>query len=215
MYAQVPVASELGKYGVRYRADSHLQAGSVLNKGGAMLTYSCFRFIRLAEMRRLKRCVAFHEDVYEIHRYHRLSPCPRHIGVHDCYYGLGAFDCRESRIYGGAERNEAVLVRRADLNHCHVAPQCSASVEFLRLAEEYRNIVGISALDSLAYIRSYEKALMKENPVKLRVGIWCGAFCVKVVDADILKFTSFPSFAESVNKQPWCACDTAQMHMVS
>ncbi len=215
MYAQMPVSSELGKHGVRYRPDSHLQAGSVLNKGGAMLSNRYFRFIRLAEMRRLKRCVAFNKYVYEVHWYHRLSPCPRHIGVHDGYYGLSAFDCRESRIYGSAERNVAVLVRRADLNHRNVAPQCSASVEFLCLAEEHRNIVGISALDSLAYIRSYEKALMKENPVKLRVGIWCGAFCVKVVDADILKFTSFPSFAESVNKQPWGACDTAQMHMVS
>jgi hypothetical protein len=38
---------------------------------------------------------------------------------------------------------------------------------------------------------------------------------MEVVDADILKFTGFSSFAEGFNKYTWCAGNTAKMNMVA
>ena len=62
-----------------------------------------------------------------------------------------------------------MLVRRTYLNHCNVAWKSSAAVKLLGLAKEYRNIVCISCLNSLADISSHEECLVEEYAVVFRV----------------------------------------------
>ena len=108
-----------------------------------------------------------------------------------------------------------MLVRRTYLDHCDVAAEGSASVELLGLAEEYRNIVGISCLHALAHISSYEESLMEEDAAEFRISIWRRAFGVKVVDAYILKFSCFTSSTEGLDEDAWCACDAAEVDVVA
>ena len=108
-----------------------------------------------------------------------------------------------------------MLVRRADLNHRHVASEGSAAVELLGLAQEYRNIVCISRLNTLAHIRSDEECLMEEDSVIFRVCIRSCTLGVEVMDAHILKFTSVAPLAKGFDEDSWCTCHTAQMDMVA
>jgi hypothetical protein len=108
-----------------------------------------------------------------------------------------------------------VLVRRAYLDHSYVAAKGSATIKFLSLAEEDRDIVGISCLDTLADIGSYEKRLMEEDSVEFRICVWGSSFSVEVVDAYILKFTGLTSAAKCLDKDTWSACHAAQMDMVA
>ena len=106
-----------------------------------MLSDSDFNFVRLTEMRRLERFIAFNKDVDHIHRNHGVTPCARYIRIHYCDHCLGTLDGSQSGINGCTERDIAMFVRRAHLNHRHITAEGSASVELLSLAEEYRNIV--------------------------------------------------------------------------
>ena len=88
-----------------------------------------------------------------------------------------------------------MFIRRADLDHCHIARQGAAAVEFLCLAKEDRNIVCISGLNSLADVASNEESLVEEHSVVFRIGVWCRALCVQVVDAHVTELTCVASAA--------------------
>ena len=108
-----------------------------------------------------------------------------------------------------------MLVRRTYLNHRNVTPECSAAVEFLRLAEEYRDVVGISGLHALADIGSYKESLVEEDSFEFRVCIRSRSFGMEVVDAYILKFSCLSSLAECVDQYAGSACDAAKMNVVA
>ena len=109
----------------------------------------------------------------------------------------------------------AVLVWRTDLYHRYITPQCSATVQFLGLAESYRDIVRVSALDARAHIRPYEKSLVKEYSVEFRVCVGGWAFGVQVMYPDIFQFSCFSSAAECFDQYLRCACNAAEMDVVS
>ena len=215
MDAEVLMASQLRENCVRNGSDAHLEACTILDERSAMLSDRCLHLVRLAEMSRLKRCRILYEDIYHVHRDHGLSPRARDVRIYYRDYGLCAFDGREGSIDRCAQRYESVLVRRAYLDHRDVAAESSASVELLRLAEEYRDVVGIAGLDALAYVRTYEEGLMEENSVVLFVCIWCGSLGVEVMDAYILKFSCVTSSAEGLDKNLRCACNAAEMDVIA
>ena len=108
-----------------------------------------------------------------------------------------------------------MLVRRTYLYHSHIAWKSTASVQLLCLAQEYRDIVGISRLYRLAYVGSDEESLMEEDTVKFRVGIRCRTFCVKMMDTNVLQLSSFTSCAKCIDEYFRCTCDAAEMNVVS
>ena len=105
-------------------------------------------------------------------------------------------------------------VRRTHLDHCHIAPQCAAAVELLSLAEEYRNVVGISALDAMTYIGPDEESLMEEYPIEFRVGVWGGTFGVQMVYAHIFQFSCLSSAAQCLYQYLRSTRHTAQVDVV-
>ena len=209
------MVSELCEHSVRDGSDTHLETCSVVDKSCTMLSDGDFHIVRLAEVSWFERFVAFHEYVDHIHRNHGLSPCARNVRVYDCDYSLCAFDGCKRSIDRCSERYISVLVRRTNLDHGNVASEGAATVELLCLAEEYRNVVCISGLHSFADIGSDEECLMEEDSVIFRIGIWCRAFCMEMVDAYILKFSGITSSAESLDQYLWSACYAAQMDVVS
>ena len=108
-----------------------------------------------------------------------------------------------------------MLVRRAYLDHRNVTSESPAAVQLLGLAQEYRDVVGISGLDALADVPAYEESLVEEYSVELRIGVRSRTFRVEMVDADILKLTGFSSSAEGFDKDARRTCHTAQMDMVA
>jgi hypothetical protein len=70
-------------------------------------------------------------------------------------------------------------------------------------------------LYALADIRSYEESLMEEDSVIFRICIWCGTFCMEMVDAYILKFSCFTSSAEGFDKDTWSAGNAAEVDMIA
>ena len=108
-----------------------------------------------------------------------------------------------------------MFVRRAYLYHCNIARKCSATVEFLRLAQEYRDVVGISFLDTFADIGSDEKSLVEKNAFKLRVCIRGWTFGVKMVHFHISNFSGFPSATHCIDQDLRCAGHAAQVHVVA
>jgi hypothetical protein len=87
-----------------------------------------------------------------------------------------------------------VLVWWADLNHSYIAWKSSAAIKFLSLAEEYRDIVSITSLNTLTHIGAYEKCLVEKDSIILWIRIWCRTFCMQMVDADVTKFSGISSF---------------------
>ena len=215
MYSEVLVVSELSENCVRDRSDAHLEACTVVDEGCAMLSDRDLDFVRVAEMSRLERLVSFHEDVDHVHRDHCVTPCARYVRIDygdDC---LCAFYGREGCVYRRSERYISMLVRRAYLDHCDVAAECSASVQLLRLAEEYRDVVRISGLDALAHVSSDEERLVEEDSAEFRICVRRCAFCVEMVDAHILKLSCLTSSAKCLDEETWGACNAAQMNMVA
>ena len=203
------MVSELSENCVRDRSDAHLEACTVVDEGCAMLSDRDFDFVRVAEMSRLERLVSFHEDVDHVHRDHSVTPCARYVRIDygdDC---LCAFYGREGCVYRRSERYISMLVRRAYLDHCDVAAECSASVQLLRLTEEYGDVVRISCLNALAHVSSDEERLVEEDSAEFRICVRRRAFCMEMVDADILEFSSVSSFAKCVDKDSWGACHAA------
>ena len=180
-----------------------------------MFSYCDLYVVRFAEMCRLERGVPFYEYVDHAHRDHCLSPCARYIRIDYSDNCLRTLDGCKCRVHGCSERYIAVLVRWADLDHRHIAWQCTATVEFLGLAQEYRYVVGVSGLHTLAYISAHKETLMEEYSVKFRVCIWSRTLCVKMVDSYVLQFSGSASFAQCVNEDSRSTCNAAQMYMVS
>ena len=141
MHSEVLVASELCEHGVRDGSDAHLEACSVIDELSTVLSDGDLHFVRFAEVSRFERLVTLHEYVDHVHRDHCLTPCARNVRVHDCDHCLCTFYCGESCVYRCSERHIAVLVRRTYLYHCDIARECTAAVQLLGLAEEYRDIV--------------------------------------------------------------------------
>ena len=193
MDSEVLVIAKLCEDCVRDGSDTHLETCSVVNKGSAMLSDSDFHFIGFAEMCRLKRFVTFDEYVNHIHRNHGLSPRAWNVWIDYCDHCLCAFYCSECSIDRRSEGYVSVLVRRTHLDHRHIAWECSASVKFLGLAQENRDVVRVACLNTLAHICSHKECLMEEDTVELRVGVWCRTFCVKVMYAYITKFSCLSS----------------------
>jgi hypothetical protein len=108
-----------------------------------------------------------------------------------------------------------MLVRRTYLDHRDIASECSAAVKLLCLAEEYRDIVRVSGLDTLADVASDKESLMEEDAAELRIGIWSRSFRMEMVDAYILKFSCFTSSAEGFDKDTWSAGNAAEVDMIA
>ena len=85
------VSAQLCEDSVRDGADAHLQAGSVLYEFRAVFSDGCFHLIRLAEMTRYERRIVFHENIYQVRRYHGLTPRTRNIRVYYRYDSLRTF----------------------------------------------------------------------------------------------------------------------------
>ena len=103
VHSEVLMASELGENCVRNGSDAHLETCSVVDKGCAMLSDGDLHLVRLTEMCRFERLVAFHEYVDHVEWNHRLTPCARHIRVNHGDDGLRTFDGSEGRIDRGSE----------------------------------------------------------------------------------------------------------------
>ena len=209
------MASKLRQNCIRDGSDTHLEAGSVVNKGCTMPADGDLHFIRLAEMCRFQRLVSFDEDVNHIQWNHSLTPGTRHIRIHDGNDGLGTFDGCQRRIDGSSQRYVAVLVGRTYLDHCYITRQSPTSVKLLCLAQEYRNVIRVACLNAFADIGSDKEGLMEEDSVKFRVSIGSRTFGVKMMDTYVFKFPALSSCTEGVYQYSWGACHAAQMDMVA
>ena len=135
--------------------------------------------------------------------------------VDHCDNCLGALDSCECSVYAGTQGYESVLVGRAHLNHCHVAGQSTATVQFLGLAQVHGNVVCISCLNTLAHVGAYEECLVEKDAGIFLVGVGCGTFCVKVVDKHILQFTCVCTAAESLDENLRSAGHRAEMDVIA
>ena len=171
--------------------------------------------VRLAEMGRLQRVVPFYENVYHRKRDDGIAPCARYVRVHDGYYGTCALDCRKGGVHGGSEGNVAVFVRLRYLYHGHIDRKCPAAVQLLGLAEEYRNIVGVTCLYAFPYVPAYEKGLVEESAFVFSFGVRGRAFGVQVVDEHMFQFTGIASAAKGVNQDSRGAGHGRKMDMVA
>ena len=107
-----------------------------------------------------------------------------------------------------------MLVRRADLNHCHVTGECTASVEPLGLAQEHGNVVGIPGLDAFPDIGPDEETLVEEDSVVLRIGVGCRTLSVKMVNVYVPDFASVSAAAQCFNQDSRSTGDAAEVYVV-
>src|SRR5699024_11001628 len=127
MYAEVLVAAQLRQDGIGDGADTHLQAGAVLDELRAVAPYGAFHFVGFGEMAFDERRVVLDEKVDLRDVDERIAERARHVPVHDRDDRTGALDCREGGVHRGTEGYVAVPVGRGYLYHRHVARQHSVA----------------------------------------------------------------------------------------
>ena len=162
-----------------------------------------------------ERGVVLDEEVDLRHRDHGLAERTGNVLVYHGDHVVGALDGGQRGIDRRAERYEAVLVRGRNLDHGHVARYGAATVETLCLAQEDRNVVGISALGHLADVAAHEERVELEDAFELLVGIGGRALGVEVVDVYILQFTGFAALAHGVDQALGSRSYGAQMHVIA
>ena len=83
------------------------------------------------------------------------------------------------------------------------------------LAQEDRNVVGISGLHSGTSVCPDEKALMKEYAFVFRIGVRGRAFGVEVVYAYIPDFSCIGTPAKCLDEHLWRTGNAAQVDVVA
>ena len=101
------------------------------------------------------------------------------------------------------------------MDHCNIAGQSAAAVQFLGLGEVYGNVICISGLNALAYVCPYKECLVEKDAGILLIRVGSGALCVKVVDKHILELTCICTAAESLDEHLRSAGHRAEMDMVA
>ena len=201
--------------GVRNGTDTHLKRGAVADEFGAVLADGRFDLVGLGELGLNERGVVLDEDVDLRHGDHGLSEGAGNVLVHDGDDAVGALHGGQRSVDRRTERHISVLVGRADLNHGDVAGYGAAAVELLGLAQEDRNVVGITALGYLAHVRTDEEGVELEDALELRIGIGSRTLGVEVVYMDVLQLSGFAALAHGVDQALRSGCYGAQVHVIS
>ena len=209
------MAAQLRQNSVRNGTYTHLERSTVFDESGAVLTDFNLDFVRLGEDCLFERQILLYEHVDFRHRNHCIAECTRHVFVHAGDNGIGTLYGCDGRIGRSTERNVAVLVRSRNLYHRHVAREYARTIESLCLAEEYRDIVGISALRNLAHVAADEERIELENALEFGVGIRCDTLSVKVMDVYVLEFVVASALAHRLDKAFRRRCNCAQMNVIA
>ena len=215
MDTQVLMVAQLRQHGVGNGSDAHLQRRAVLDQFGAVRADSLLHVARFGELRLDERLVVLHEQVDLRQGNHRLTEGTGNVLVHHGDHMVGAFDSRQRSVDRRSQRNVAVLVRRADLNHRHVAGHRTRPVQLLRFAQKDRNVIGVAALRHLPDIRADEERIELEDTLELRVGIGRRPFGVQMVHVDVLQLAGLAAGAHGLDEALRGRSHRTQMDMIA
>ena len=118
----------------------------------------------------------------------KASPWVRGIfGVHLGHDGRGDLGRRLRVVDRDAERAEAVLVGRRDVDERHVRREVALAEQLGDLVEEHRDVVAATILDGLARRGADEERLVVEGTRVLGAAVLALAHGDHVVDLDVLE----------------------------
>ena len=206
------MVAQLGSQGVGKRAYAHLQTVAVVHEGCAVAAYEHLGRRRFCKGGSYQRRVILHQ-IGEGGERNEVTVGERHVWIHYAYHYVGHFDCRIGAVHRSAETDHAVLVRQRDVHKRSREPYMPFVIEFRRLPEMHREIVGIAGVHVLPHVRTDEEALLEEYAFVGGVAVWRRALGVEMVEMEAGHVPGVSPAAERLYKAMGHAGYTAQMHV--
>ena len=214
MYSQVLVPVQLGRKGVGKASYPHLEAGSVLDEGGAVAADHYvggggFR-VGLGE----KGSVVLNEEIEGVDGY-EVAVGEGYVGIdhgdlHPC-----RLDSRDGTVHGGAQRDHPVGVGRGDLDHRRAEPDAAGPVEPLRVRQVDWDVVGVPGVDVRPDIRADEESLLEEDSFEFRIRVRSVTLRVEVMEVQVLDLAGARPPYKGVDEYVRDAGYAAQVDVVS